>query len=143
MMRLLIRKAKVNPDIRSLAAEIVRSVTPKDFVAEIEAVYRYVIENCRYTRDVNDVETLQPADYTARQGYGDCDDISVYIASLLESIGHPTRNVAVGFKFREYNHVYIETKVGMKWIAVDASETRGVGWAPPHPIMRMEIYNGS
>ncbi len=53
-------------------------------------LHRFVRDNIRYIKDIRDVETVAYPDITLQQGQGDCDDKSVLLASLLESIGHPT-----------------------------------------------------
>ena len=74
-------------------------------------------------RDVNGVETLQTPLVTMEIKQGDCDDQSVLLASLLESIGHPTRFVAIKQNFfGPYVHVYTETRIGPKWYPLETTE---------------------
>lgn len=141
-MRLLIRKGKRDPRLRAEAIGVVAQVAPKDFAGEVRALYHHVLATCRYVQDPHEVEQLQPAHFTQDIRTGDCDDLVIYLSSLLESIGHATKSVAVGFAPHDYSHVYLETLIGRSWIPVDPTEDRGVGWSPPDVLQRMEIFNG-
>jgi hypothetical protein len=56
------------------------------------------------------------------------------LAALLESIGHPCRFVAVGYSRRnEFEHVYVETKIGHTWTALETTMDVPMGWAPIYP----------
>lgn len=102
---------------------------------EAVRVHRFVRDFIRYTRDVRGVETLHTAPQILQQRQGDCDDKAVLIASMLESIGHETRFIAVGYggKFR---HVYPEAKVRGKWVGLEATENWPAGRVAKMP-MRM------
>jgi hypothetical protein len=52
----------------------------------------------------------------------------------LISTGHPVRLALTGFrpkKPRAYSHIYPEVNVKGKWIALDPTMDRPMGWAPP------------
>ena len=95
----------------------------------------------RYIKDINGVETLADPLQVVRQGQGDCDDKATLIATLLESIGHPTRFVAVGFNAGELSHVYVETKLGSRWIALEPTEPVQMGWCVPNVVTRRICHN--
>lgn len=142
IMRRLVRENKRNTAIRDAAIDLTRDLRPKDWAGEIRAVFEYVRDHIRYVRDVTGVETLQTPEATIDIGAGDCDDKSTLLASMLESIGHPTRFVAVGYRAtRAYSHVYVETKLGAKWLALDATVLQPFGWSPRPPIARMTVHN--
>lgn len=132
IMRRLVRDAKKTLPIRQTALSIVQDVPAKNWYREVAKIWTFVKTNIRYTRDVNGVETLQTPDKTLEFGQGDCDDQSILIASLLESIGHPTRFVALGFGPANYQHVFTETKIGNKWIPVETTEDWPLGYIPEH-----------
>lgn len=140
-MRNFVRKNKKNPVFRELSISLTNNLGQKDWSGEIKAIHHFVKNNIRYVRDVTDVETVCGPLYTLDKGAGDCDDKSVLAATLLESIGHPTRFVAIGFSHNVYNHVYIETKIGNQWISVETTEPVEIGWKPKGVVSRMEIYN--
>jgi hypothetical protein len=120
--------------IRHVAQRIVRRVPAKDWLGEIEAVFRFVQHNVRYSLDVNGIEVVQSAPVTLRLGYGDCDDFCVALATLLECLGHVCYFCALGFdECVGYSHVVVlcsgagETEL----VPLDATEERPAGWFPP------------
>jgi transglutaminase-like putative cysteine protease len=133
-MQGLVKAGRRDPTIRTTAAELllVSGVPAKDFYGEAETIFNYVQSTIRYTQDVNDVETLHPAQWVLANGYGDCDDFSILIASMLESVGHKCRFMAISFEGPEdFSHVLVQTKIGDRWITVDATEPEAFGWQPP------------
>lgn len=129
------------PDIRRLAEQIIVNVPQKDAVGEVRAIFNYVRDNIRYTQDIRDVETLKSPDATVFSGQGDCDDKSLLVATLLESVGYATRFVAVGMNQPgAYEHVFTEVKLGTRWIALDTTEPVEMGWSPPNPQARLERH---
>lgn len=136
-MRRFVKAGKVNPNIRMLAESIISGIPGKNYRAEASAVHDWVNENIRYTRDINNVEMVKTPELILQTRQGDCDDMATLEATLLETIGHPARFVAVGFDQRNFSHVYVETKLGNKWVASDCTENRGFGWFPPNVNLRM------
>ena len=92
-------------------------------------------------RDVRGVETLATPLVTMQTGQGDCDDKSVLLAALLESLSHPTRFVAVGSAPDEYNHVFVESRLGPHWISAETTEPVDIGWQPERVASRLIINN--
>ncbi len=131
----LARQARRDPGIRYLSAGLVFNVAPKDYRAEVDTIFQYVQSNIRYTQDINGVETIQYPENTLEFGYGDCDDMALLLASMLESIGHPTRFAAVGFEIQnQFEHVVVQTLIGTRWVTLDATEPNAMGWEPPDII---------
>lgn len=142
LMQDFVSRFKKNMTIRSAAVDLVSDLAPKDWSGEVRNVFNFVRDRIRYVRDIRGVETLQEPTATMDIGAGDCDDKSVLLASLLESIGHPTRFVAVGYTTPgNFSHVYVETKVGPKWIALDATMNVEAGWSPRTPVSRLIVHN--
>lgn len=142
VMRDVTRQAKRNVQIRLLATQLVghlNSGNSKNWIAEIKTLHRFVRDNIRYVKDIKNIETLQTPEKTLEFGHGDCDDKSTLLAALLEVIGHPARFAAVGFKPNDFNHVYVETKLGNKWIPLETTENVNVGWHPPNIKAKMVI----
>jgi len=133
-MRRLIQRGRTEPEIRELAAKILRSrgVSAFNWDGEARAIYEWVRKNIRFTRDVYSHETLTaPAD-TVRLGIGDCDDFTVLICSLMGTIGADCRIVTIGTDSRNYAaargaanpefcHVYPEVLISGRWIPMDAA----------------------
>ena len=130
VMRSLVRKFKKDPTIRQKTQALVSHLPSKDWLGEVRAIQNFVKENVRYTRDINGVETLHFPTTVLEKGSGDCDDHSVLVASMLESIGHPTRFIAIGKENGRYNHVLAETRIGDKWMTVETTENVPIGWKP-------------
>lgn len=141
LMRSLTKEGKRSLTIRQLAASLVNGSRQKDYSAELHKIHAYVRDHIRYVRDIRGVETIQTPEKTLEFGYGDCDDKSTLVASMLESIGHPTRFVALGFRGGDFQHVYVETRVGDRWIGVETTEPVECGWTPPDVTSRMVINN--
>ena len=140
IMRRLVRAAKKTFPVRQTALSLVQNIGQKNWHREVAEIWRFVNNNIRYVRDVNGVETLQTPEKTMEFGQGDCDDQSVLVASLLESIGHPTRFIAIGFGPASYQHVFAETKVGNKWLPVETTEDWPLGFIPEN--IRQRIVSG-
>lgn len=134
------RQGKKSLAVRQLAMRIISSVMQKNYVAEVRAIQAYVRDQIRYTMDINGVETVQTPDKTIQFNQGDCDDKSVLTASLLESVGHPARFVAIGREPNVFEHVLVETRVANKWVAVETTEPVALGWYPTGFQYRL-VYN--
>jgi len=144
-MRRLIECGKKDPVVRELAAYILRryQVPAHNPEAEAKAIGEAVYRNVRFTGDVRGVETLQEPRWTIALRIGDCDDFVTLICALLESIGHRTRIVTVAAHPddpSQFSHVYPETRIRGRWIAVDfARRDPSFGKAPEH-FFRKRIW---
>lgn len=136
-MRRLTRQYKKSPVVRQLALAIVDGTLQKNYPAEIHKIHSFVRDRIRYVKDINGVETLQSPVKTLEIKQGDCDDKATLLAALLESIGHPTRFVALGFRPNSFNHVLLETRLGRQWISLETTEPVEMGWYPPNVMNRM------
>lgn len=139
----IVRHWKRSPDMRSLAIQIVAGVDEKDYRAEACALFAFVRDRIRYIQDVNGIETLSTPDVTLRTGAGDCDDKGILLATLLESVGHQARFVAMGWSDNPevFSHVTTETKVGSIWVNCETTEAVEMGWIPnPPPDNRLTVY---
>lgn len=137
LMRGLAKAGRINPEVRATADGLVRGLGQQDFTGEVNALFQYVRDQIRYIQDPNDVERLSAPEITLADGSGDCDDKAVLLASLLESIGHPARFVAVAFTPDNFEHVYVETKIGARWIPLESTEPVQMGWEPPGVVGKM------
>jgi transglutaminase-like putative cysteine protease len=141
LMRALARQYALDPNIRHVAASLVQNLPQKDWSGQVRALHAFVRDRIRYLRDIDGVETIQTPDKTLQLAYGDCDDKSTLLATLLKSIGHPSRFIAVGFKAPDqYQHVYVDTLIGTKWVALETTEPVEMGWSPPRtPLAKMIV----
>ena len=140
IMGKLVKDYRHTRAIRELALKLTENLQQKNFYGEAQALHHFVKERIRYVKDVKNVETLQSPFQTLRLKAGDCDDKSILVASLLESIGHPTRFIAVGFTPNSLSHVFVQTKIGNKWVSVECTEPVPLGWTPKN-IKNMMTHN--
>ena len=122
--------------VRQKAIEIFRAyrVRPKNRFGEAHALFDFVKRNVRYTRDIFRVELLHSARRMLELRAGDCDDMTILLGAMLISTGHPVRLVLAGFRSNKphvYSHIYPEVNVSGRWIALDATVDKPIGWAPP------------
>ena len=144
LMKRLVQQYRKDITIRNLAASLVGNLRQKDFNGEIKTLHAFVRDSIRYLKDIHGVETIQTPLVTLQNRFGDCDDKSTLLATLLESIGHPTRFVAVGFRNPgEYSHVYVETRSGnrVSWIPLETTENVPAGWAPKKVVASLKVNN--
>ena len=141
LMRQLIRQGKKSSAIRQLAVELTSGLPQKDWLSEVTAVHKFVRDNIRYVKDIRGVETIHTVERILSNAAGDCDDKTILAASLLESLGHPTRIVAIGFKQNSFSHVYPETLIGNKWITLETTEPVALGWKPKNIVNAMILNN--
>lgn len=128
--------------IRDAAERIISGVGEKDYWKELAAVQAWVRDAVRYTRDVFDVETLKTPLETLRSMTGDCDDKALLAGALLQSIGVKVRYVAVGNESPgEFDHVYVEARMGDHWVGVETTEQVPLGWRPDSAAVRPMIAN--
>lgn len=133
-----IRRASVYPPIRNYAASVASTAPPKNFLGQLQAVYKDITKRWRYVRDpvsrelvTNSPEaiwrlTMAGDGVGAGAGYGvgDCDCISVALGAVLESIGFKTRLGTTANRGsrpgRLFGHVFIQAAVpGFGWVTVD------------------------
>lgn len=128
----LTNAAKRDIEIRELALSILENVPAKCWVCEAKAIQNYVRDNIRYTLDIDGIETIASPQKTLEYKQGDCDDMSVLAASLLQVVGHPARFIAVGFNGRPISHVLVETLIGSRWQPMELTENLAFGVYPPN-----------
>lgn len=112
------------PRVRSVALNLVRDAAPNDDLEEIRRVWQYVRDAIRYVKDVRDVDTIQTPRTTLDTMQGDCDDKSLLLSAMLESIGYATRfAVSATVPTGTYNHVFVEAFVPRfgRWIPLETS----------------------
>lgn len=138
-----INRGKRNPDVRRIAADVLSRkqggqwlVAVRDHKAEAVALFHYVRDNVRYTRDTYAVELYQTAQRTLQLAIGDCDDMCILLGSLVQIVGLPLRIRVVGLKGqRVFSHVYL--LVGLPpehptaWMPLDPSRPESPGWELP------------
>jgi transglutaminase-like putative cysteine protease len=135
MMRRLVTDAKTDPRVIQSATNIIFNTPEKDDLAEASALFDYVRDYIRYTKDVNGVEVISPPWTVLQRMVGDCDDKATLLAALFEVAGLPTRFVIAGYTVPGlFEHVYLQVYILGHWIDADPTESGNLGYAPPNPV---------
>lgn len=119
-MRQLVNNSYMAPLIRDQAAMVIRGCERGDFKCMCSALLAWVQLKMTYIPDPAEVEALHAPLLIARAVqwnmdnprrkklvYGDCDDFSVYLASLLKAVGLRPRFKAVGYRGKFYQHIHV------------------------------------
>ncbi len=97
---------QVTPEIKQLADKIVTlSCKETHRVCNAKAIFYFVQNNFNYLNDPLAFEYYKTPQESLNSNSGDCDDASILLSSLLQSIGFQTRFVFVP------GHVYVQVKV--------------------------------
>lgn len=118
-------------NIRSLALTLVQRVQQKDYLGEACNILRFVRDNIRYVRDFYIGELLQPPNITLCFKSGDCDDKCILLASLLGSIGHRVRYIAIAQAPEEFSHVWLQDYIYGEWVDLEPTEPLDCGSRVP------------
>lgn len=130
IMSRLVQEGKKNLSVRQTALLLTEHLYQKDILGEIKSIYRFVRDRIRYIKDIRKIETLHTAERILIQKQGDCDDKSILLASMLESIGIATRFVAVGRDPEKFVHVFVEAQLDGLWLPLETTEPVDIGWEP-------------
>jgi len=127
----LIEKAKYNPLIRSIAVQVIkrRKVPHKDYLGQVRAIFDFVRSRVKYIKDPVGYDNLSsPIRTLIYTEAADCEDFAVALASLLESIGIPTKLKLVATRGPRYDHIYVLAGIPLdgkvKWMPLDATLAR-------------------
>lgn len=148
-MTKLINNGKIDPMVIERARDIISDVPEKDYEQEADKIFKFVQKNVRYTKDVAGVETLTAPQRMLREiesrghTFGDCDDKTILLGTLLESVGHQTRLVVTSQSpTKEFQHVYLEANLLGEWIPLDATKKDAqMGWEQPSYTMKARYNN--
>lgn len=135
-----ISEGKRDPYIRQIAGQVltgkiagIEAVASRDWWGEAKALFEYTRQNIRYTRDPLEVELYQRPRRSLSQGIGDCDDQTIFLGAILQSVGYPVTIKVIGLKGSNvFQHVYL--LVGLpphdpkKWEPLDPSRPEDAGW---------------
>ncbi len=130
-----------DPLVRQWAIGVLQHarVAPHDHAGELAAIFRAVRDGIRFTRDPDNLETLQTPRRTLQWRAGDCDDFSTLLAAALRSIGTPARLAfrVIGSKPGRFGHVYVVARLAGRDVPLDGIY-RGtpLGWQYPRPAVR-------
>lgn len=124
------------PEVRGIAATVVRPVQVRDWKKEATALFEWTRKNIRYTLDPHGVELFQSTERSLQVGIGDCDDQAIMLGSLLQAVGIPIRLRVIALKGSDkFEHIYIlagfPPNSPRKWFPLDASREFDAGWELP------------
>jgi hypothetical protein len=132
-----IRRASVYPPIRNHAAAVATTAPPKNFLGQLQAIYRDFIKRWRYVKDPTSRELLTASPEAIwrltmagdgvgvgyGKGAGDCDCATIALGAQLEAIGFQTRlgtTVKSAIPGRLFGHVFIQARVPkFGWVTLD------------------------
>ena len=150
-MKDIIRKSSRNPYVREWAGSIIAGVEVNNKKQEAEAIYCFVRDNVRYTRDPLGYEYIQTPPsllesirpYMKNEGKrptGDCDDMTMLSLALLKSIGFNVAIKVVSFsQNKKFGHVYGMVQIGQDWVCVDCVRPDAdFGWESEGHTREME-----
>ena len=119
------------PEVRQLALQITSDIPYNG--DQISAIYDFVKTNIKYQSDPYKVELfIHPRRmiefYNQGIATGDCDDIALFTASLLRSLGYEVSVVLLDTKGEGLDHAIAQVKSNIGWLNVDASSQYPLGW---------------
>jgi hypothetical protein len=127
IMRHLVDQAVGDESFVRQAINIVRPVPAYHDLSEAKALYNWVKQNIRFTKDPVTKEKLYPPQELLKIKAGDCDDISMLLGALLIALGYTARLITISASAdnpQEFSHVYVEAEVppgSKQWIPMDAA----------------------
>lgn len=150
-MASLVREAAVkDKELELFAAKILKDNkldSHSDSLDVADALFRYC-QTLSYVYDpAGSFDSVQSARQVIAEGKGDCDDLSVLLATLLALVGFKPRFVMARYKedSEGYDHVYVDLQLSQGRIALDPSTRRqGIGWESPRALERVAypIFDG-
>lgn len=152
-MRRVAHKRKGHPKVRRLALAVLENNNFKNshnYLDEAKALGQFVQSRVRYVKDPVGIEQLHDPLTLIEQmergvAVGDCDDMSLLLATMLLSIGHQPyfRTVRYKTKTGPYNHIYVVVydrnltgnsnfKNQMRLVLDPIVKDRAIGFEVPH-----------
>jgi transglutaminase-like putative cysteine protease len=123
---------------RTTAQRLAQACGEKDYWCEATQLQVFVRDGIRYLRDMRSAELVQTPEITLRERSGDCDDKSLLLAVLAETIGFSARFCAIGVQGQPYSHVSAQLLIPSRgWVNAetipinDSGEKAALGWFPP------------
>jgi len=150
-MKRVAHQRKGHPVVRRLSLAILENrfsgTKSHNYAQEAKAIAEFVQKNVRYVKDPLGIEYLQDPLMMIENlergiATGDCDDMSLLIATLLLSIGHQPYFRTVRYRSRTgpYNHIYVVAYEGdiinrgkKQRVVMDAIvKEKPIGFEVPH-----------
>jgi hypothetical protein len=127
----LIEQGQVDPVVVTATRAAIGNTSFKREKRLVAKAIKGVLRNVRILEDPVRHEFIQTARITLETGRGDCDDLVILAASVLEHMGFEV-NLVVGSQSsdRQYTHVWLKVflPIAGKWLAVDPRGMLEFGW---------------
>lgn len=133
-------------ELRAYVGHILSSAPcgQKDYKCYLRVILDWVRQNIKYARDPETIDTFQTAQRTLELQIADCDDFSILIASFLKVIGIPVAFKIISTDGISYTHIYplagLPPHRPEKWIAIDATINKPLGYEAHHKIKKSKLY---
>lgn len=95
-----------NPQMLAIARQVTRGCPGRDGMCELRAIYRFVVENVRYTGDISNVDTFSAPLRTLQMGGEDCDGHSLLNAALAMANGFRAKVRITSNRGISWDHIY-------------------------------------
>jgi len=128
----LLNEGSMSPKVRQMALQAIADYSDDE---QIRAIHLFVRDNVKYVSDPKDTELfIAPwimCDLIERGvAAGDCDDMALFTASLLKSIGYNTKIIILDTQGGGYDHAISEafSNKTKEWLTLDPTGNKPVGW---------------
>lgn len=132
----VIGKYSQDDDLRQFTVSLLGDFTKSsgDY-SHAERIFTWVQSNIKFVNDIEGVETLQTSRVTLKNGFGDCDCLTILLGSMYRCIGYQFGLIVVQLAGAgDYNHIFGTVKVlkpyeSAGFYYVDATnKNEGFGW---------------
>jgi transglutaminase-like putative cysteine protease len=114
-----------NPQVVAIARQVTRACPARDGMCELQAIYRFVVENVRYTGDVAKVDTFAGPLRVLQMGGGDCDEHMIVNAALAIANGFTAKARITSNHGTTWDHIYCMVGLpkgrNQQWIPLDST----------------------
>lgn len=129
----LIKMGQVDPQIVAFAAQAIGNTSFKREKKLVSKATKAVLKRVQILEDPVRHEFVQEPAVTLQTGRGDCDDLVVLVASVLERMGFETELVVgsqTGGGASDFTHVWLRTFLprAQQWLPVDPRGMLEFGW---------------
>lgn len=137
----MIHAGRADERVRKQAVRILddEAIPARDSWGEVDALFRFVQQRLRFTRDPIGNEMISRARALLDEHRdADCDEYVILLGSLLESVGHRVRLKVVRANARgPWRHIYLEVLIRQGgedpvWVPADATRNEPLGWEVRH-----------
>lgn len=116
------------PRMLNLARQVTRGCPARDTDCELRAIFRFTVENVRYTGDVAGVDTFSSPIRTLQMSGEDCDGHAVLNAALAICNGFRAKVRITSNRGLTWDHIYCMAGLPKgridRWIALDTTLAR-------------------